>query len=276
MLEGIIHSPFTWIFFSAVFVGLALSRATRVISVKNDRTVSKKWSLVIIFFSAAICFFMIGIFIPGAEKIQDIRLLYLFSGVAVIAFVMARFRKAVGLPLVFFILCIVVVISLFVRSITAFTGETEIALVRVLRAYDVSMKIEVDLPEEAPLFYTLEGEYLAPVVRVIIFDDYIVFLGTKTWYRFEGITSFVQEKTENGVVFRQTDSYAILPKPIGLSESLYNLFEKYEKQIPGVKSVQIEIDLKRVNETNQARELETYSIRVQNDGGVQIVRVNRS
>lgn len=276
MLDGIVRSPFTWIFFSAVFVGLALSRTTRSVSVKSDQTLSKKWSLVILYLSAAICLLMLGIFIPGAEKIRDIRLLFLFSGVLIIVFAMSRFRKAVGLPMIFLIICIVVIISLFIRSITAFTGETEIALVRVLYADGEDMKLEVDLPEEPPLFYDLEGEYFAPVVRIIIFDDYFVFLGAKTWYRFEGITSFQQKKTENGMIFRQTDSYARLPRPVGLSEGLYNLFEKHEDRIPGVKSVQIEIDLKRVRETIQNEQLATYSIRVQNDGGVQLVRENSS
>ncbi len=57
------------------------------------------------------------------------------------------------------------------------------------------------------------------------------------------------------------------PFPAGISEQLWDLYERYDNRVPGVRSVQVEIDLKK------ARELATYSLRVQNDGGLQIVDV---
>ncbi len=58
-----------------------------------------------------------------------------------------------------------------------------------------------------------------------------------------------------------------------MSETVYRAFEKWEGRIPGVKAVQVEMDLKRVESTAGARSLDTYSVRVQNDGGVEVVRL---
>jgi hypothetical protein len=52
-----------------------------------------------------------------------------------------------------------------------------------------------------------------------------------------------------------------------MSQRLWELYERHEKRLPGVRSVQVEMDLKR------ARELATYSLRLQNDGGLQIVEL---
>jgi hypothetical protein len=111
----------------------------------------------------------------------------------------------------------------------------------------------------------MDGSYFAPVVRVVIFDDYFVFLGAKTWYRFEGMSSFAVEKTEAGSALRQQQSDYYFPYPNGLSERLYRFYERYDNRIPGVRSVQVEMDLKK------ARDLATYALLIQNDGGLQIV-----
>ena len=65
----------------------------------------------------------------------------------------------------------------------------------------------------------------------------------------------------------------LLARPSGITETAYNLFEQNEREIPGIKTVQVDLDLKRVreNSAHNPAALEVYSIRVQNDGGVQIV-----
>jgi hypothetical protein len=114
------------------------------------------------------------------------------------------------------------------------------------------------------------------VVKVVIFDDYWVFLGGKSWYRFEGVISFRIEKEGEEFRLRQGEKDYYFERASGISERLYRFFEKNESRIPGVKSVQIEIDSKRVQDTNGIEraeaDLESFSVRVQNDGGVQIVR----
>ena len=80
-----------------------------------------------------------------------------------------------------------------------------------------------------------------------------------TWYRFEGMTSFDQN-------LRQQDTDFRFARPSGISERLWKLFEEYETRIPGVKTAQIELIVKK------AKEFATYGIMVQNDGGVEIVQ----
>jgi hypothetical protein len=75
------------------------------------------------------------------------------------------------------------------------------------------------------------------------------------------------EKTSSGTVLRQQDSDYYFPSPPGMTAKLWDLYERYDARIPGVRTVQVEIDLKR------ARELSVYSLRVQNDGGLQILEI---
>jgi hypothetical protein len=126
------------------------------------------------------------------------------------------------------------------------------------------MKLEL-LPAggEAEVF-TLDGEYFAPVIKVVIFSDLYVFLGAKTWYRFEGLIS---NRYQGGDLANLEPGYR-LARPYGISERLYALFERNDNRIPGVKTVQTEIVLKK------ARELAAYSIRIQNDGGAEVVALS--
>jgi hypothetical protein len=292
-----LYTPYSWFFLSAIAFGAALSRATRGTrrEVQRNRAISRKWTMVSIYLSLAVIMAMGGVFIPGAEKVRDFKILYLFIAAAGLSFLVFRFKKAIGLPFALCISVLIILLLLFFRSLTAFTGETEIARVRVLSAQNERMKLEVilhdpydrsdrsdrsdrkdrsDIIHGEPILITLKGQYFAPIVKVIIFDDLYVFLGTKTWYRFLGMTSFRLEKTVDGLRFRQEDSDHYFERPIGVSEWVYDLFEKYEEKIPGIKTVQVEIDLKKVRETEEEKgdQLETFSIMIQNDGGVQIVR----
>jgi hypothetical protein len=105
----------------------------------------------------------------------------------------------------------------------------------------------------------MKGTSFSPIVKVVIFSDLLVFLGAHTWYRFEGMTSFDQN-------LRQQDTDFRFARPLGISERLWKLFEENETRIPGVKTAQIELIVKR------AKEFAVYGIMVQNDGGVQIVQ----
>jgi hypothetical protein len=65
---------------------------------------------------------------------------------------------------------------------------------------------------------------------------------------------------------RQQDTDYRFERPAGISERLWKIYEEYDTRIPGVKTAQIELIVKR------AREFATYRIMVQNDGGVEIVQ----
>ena len=206
-----------------------------------------------------------ALLLPGAATFLDVRLAYLAGATFVVSFLASRFKKTLGIITVVLLALLIGATALFVRSVRAFTGETEIARVHVLSANTSGVRLELDPSEGEPQLLSMDGEYFAPVVKVVIFDDFWVFLGAKTWYRFVGMTSFRTVTENNRTEFKQGNTDFYFASPPGISETAWAFFEKHETAIPGVKSVQVNVDLK------QAKDSATYSIRVQNDGGVEVV-----
>ena len=275
----LLSSPVLWLFLSGIAFGAAVSRVTRRIRGDMDReqAVTRKWVIVSLGLSLGVGFFMLGTFVPGAEKLLRWTNLYVFAAGFGVSFLTLRFKKAAGLPFLLILIVFLIVVVLFFQSLVAFTGETEIGRVNVLSADGETMTLELTPTDQEPVIIQLEGEYFSPVVKVVIFEDFWVFLGSKTWYRFVGVTSFHSD-AEGDELPKQVEKGFSFERPPGISERLYRFFEKHEDRIPGVKSVQIEIDLKKVRETAGVKradeDLEIFSIRVQNDGGIQIVREN--
>ena len=263
----IFHNPFLWGALSAIFLGAATAKIT-VLPGKSsdpDRMRTVKWIFVCVYLSFAVVFALAGAVSAAPEDLANRNLLY-FCLILTAFFALAfRFKKSVGIAAFFLILTSVLLILLFVQSLVAFTGETEIAQVHVLDIAENRMKLELAIPAAEPVALEMDGEYFAPVVKVVVFNDYFVFLGAKSWYRFVGITSFLKETKDGKTVFRQADTDYYIDQPTGISDSLYTVFERFEDRIPWVKSAQVEIDAKK------ARALKNYSIRIQNDGGIQII-----
>lgn len=260
VIDPLMSSPLVWVVCAGLFVGAAASRASMRVRHKpdTDRARTWKWVGACIYLSIAVILGLLAVFIPGAGKIRDPRMLWAALIAAVIAFAALRFKKSLGIPIVVLLLAAVLSFGLFLQSIRAFTGETEIAEVKVLSSTASSMHLELVPKGNAPVLLTMNGTYFAPIVKVVIFSDLFVFLGARTWYRFEGMTSFND-------AYRQQDTDFRFAHPLGISERLWSLFERNETRIPGVKAVQVEMTLKR------AQEFDSFGIMVQNDGGVQIV-----
>ena len=265
----VLQTPHFWLVVSGLFCGAALNRAVRPAAYPRwratdpERAKTAKWMFFTLYLSLAVVAALGAVFVPGPEKIIDPGLLYLFAGSTVFFFLVFRFKKTIGLLAVILAIALAGSLMLFLQSLNAFTGETEIAQVRVLDVQERGMKLEI-LPARGESMVTwLKGSYFAPVVKVVIFDDYVVFLGAKTWYRFMGIKSFDME-------LNQQDSHSF-NVPGGITAKLWDLYERYDSRIPGVKTVQVEMDLKRVRD--KPREFSVYSLRIQNDGGLQIVDV---
>ncbi len=253
-------SPLPWVVLAGIFLGAAASRATRRLRAGRDpeRERTRRWVAVCLLLSIAVIFGLAAVFLPGPSRVQDARLAGVGGEVAFVAFAALRFRKALGIPVLILAIAFAAALGLFLQSIRAFTGETEIAAVRVIGAGGSSMRLEVVPRGGDAVLLTMKGDYFAPIVKVVIFDDLLVFLGGKTWYRFEGMTSFDTN-------LRQQDTDYRFPRPPGISEAVWAFFEANEARVPGVKTAQIEMTMKR------ARDLASFEIRVQNDGGVEIV-----
>jgi hypothetical protein len=264
-VSSIVMSPVPWIALAGVFVGAALSRATaRTRQRRNpERARTAKWAMFCIYLSLGIILGVVAVFVSGPGGIADPRLGVIAGVMAALAFCATRFKKALGIPIVVLAIACVVLVGLFLHSIKAFTGETTIAAVRVISAENATMRLELIPRDREPVLLTMEGDYFAPIVKVVIFNDLLVFLGAKTWYRFEGMTSF---KQDSGNRFRQGSTDFYFHRSPGITEDLWHLFEANEKRIPGVETVQVEMVLKK-----PVREFATYDIVVRNNGGVEVI-----
>ncbi len=260
-LTPILQSPFPWSVLAGVFLGAAVATLSRGTRRRRDpeRARTRKWVAACVLVSLAVVCGLLAVFVPGPQKIVDIRYAWAAAGAAVLSCIAFRFRKSFGIPVLVLVLAAGALLGLFFRSIHAFTDETEIATVRVIAVTGDSMRLEVAPQGAPPVLLTMDGVYFAPIVKVVIFDDLLVFLGAKTWYRFEGMSSFDQNLRQGNTDYR-------FPRPPGITETLWALFERNDTRIPGVKTAQVEMTMKR------AREFARYGIRVQNDGGVQIVQ----
>jgi hypothetical protein len=261
------QSPVLWIVVSALFAGAATSRLTRSIKKTGDpdRNKNRKLVAACILFSFSIASGLLALVIPGPKKILDIRFLYLFSGCTLFFFFFFRFRKAIMVPAILLLAVLTGMTFLFLQSITAFTGETEIARINVLAIKDAKMSLELIRPgNPQPQILEMEGNYFAPVAHVIIFDDLFVFLGAKTWYRFVGMSSFKLEQGQTIAVQKDIVSFQYAN---GISRALYEFAENNEKYIPIIKTAQTEVIQKK------ASELKSYTVRVENDGGVEVAEI---
>jgi hypothetical protein len=259
-----VTTPVVWIILVSFFAAAALSRITR--SVKKaenpEAAVNRKWVIVCIYLSFMTASAICALFVPGPQKILDIRYLYLGIISFVLFFLAWRFKKSFGIPFMSCFFLLFIMTFLFIQALIAFTGETEIAEVMVLSTRDDTMKLELRRNQAQNELVEMKGSYFAPVVKVVIFDDLLVFFGAKTWYRFEGIVSF---KKEQGNPLLVQQEVHLFKRPPGISELLYSIVEYNDGRIPGIKTPQIEIVQKR------AQELELYKVFVQNDGGVQVI-----
>lgn len=271
IVRTIASSPVPWTIMAGLFVGAAISRAlARTRHRRNpERARTAKWIAFCVYLSIGILLGLAAVFLAGRAGSFDRRLFVIGAVSLGVSFAALRLKKSLGIPVLVLVIAAAVSLGLFLQSIRAFTGETRIASVRVISADKDSLRLELLPREGQPVLLTMEGEYFAPIVKVVIFDDLLVFLGAKTWYRFQGMTSFKLVKEDSGYRLRQGSTDFYFPRGKGISESLWAFFERNERWIPGVKTVQVEIDLKRAD--GQPREFATYAIVVRNDGGVEIV-----
>jgi len=271
VLQAVFASPVPWAVLAGFFVGAAVSRSlSRTAHRRNpQRARTEKWILFCVLLSIGVLLALAAVFVSTSRGAPDVRVLSIGCGAAVLSFLALKFRKSLGIPILVILVAAIACLGLFLQSIRAFTGETEIAAVRIISADAASLRLELLPKDSQPVLLTMEGQYFAPIVKVVIFDDLLTFLGAKTWYRFEGMTSFKLVKEGDSYRFRQGSTDFYFPRPAGISEMLWSFFEKNENRIPGVKTVQVEMDLKRADA--QAREFATYAIVVRNNGGVEIV-----
>ncbi|MEJ2665025.1 MAG: hypothetical protein P8107_13455 [Spirochaetia bacterium] len=248
-----LSSPYTWLVIAAFLTGAALSRLLRWVKRSDDpaRAGAHKRSTVLLLFG---------------RFLQDPMGLLLFYLIASgIFFLALRFKKLFGIPFAVLFILLVIAVFLFLQAVVAFTGETEIARVKVDTIRNNIIKYELMPAVGEPETVVTEGVNFAPQVELIIFNDFFVFLGAKTWYRFDAMLSYNPAKSSaTEVSFNRHP----LSRPQGLSEDIFAFFMQHRDAIPGIKTIQGQITYPL--KVTQGR---TYSITVQNDGGVEVREV---
>ncbi len=265
----LLHSPYPWIFAASLFAGAALSALTRRTANKKDpeRARERKGFSAALAVALCVIFILCAVFIPGAEKLKDPRVVAFALIVTAVFFIAFRFRKAAGLPLLLLAGVAAIALVLFFRAVTAFTGETEIARLDVREVKAGTMNVDFILPGQKAEALALPGTLLGAEVKEIVFHDVFVFFGAKTAYRFVGLKS---ARVKPGSEMTQEMRAYELKRPPGISEALYRFVEDNPWVIPGMKTVQRQITYVKVKPETD------YSVRIENDGGVQITAENRA
>jgi len=111
---------------AALFAGAAASRATMRTGNKRDpgKARTRKWVVTCVYLSIAVVIGLVAVFVPGPEKMNDVRLAWVAAVAVVLAFCALRFKRALGIPVIVVLVAAVLVLGLFLQSIRAFTGET--------------------------------------------------------------------------------------------------------------------------------------------------------
>jgi len=185
----------------------------------------------------------------------------LLAGFILFSLLVQTFKRSFGTISGLVFAALIIMIILFIRSLTAFTGRTLIARIHANTANGSEMSLLVEpqpgsIPGiERPFTISLPGERFGLIVYQVVFDDTAVFLGARTRYAWLGITSFGTNFTQKAVRFF----------PDGLSrKGLFESLEKREVALPFVRSVQADIA------TKLAIAGKKYSVWIENDGGVTI------
>ncbi len=182
-----------------------------------------------------------------------------FLGSLGVSFLLQTFRKTTSSLLIGIFLLFVIMVFLFLRSITAYTGETKIAEIFVSEKTSEGMTLHItpinqnDTPY--PKIVKLKGERFGLVIYQVIFTDLAVFLGAKTRYAWLGITGFDSS-------FKQK-SLILFPDFLN-KKAIFEKIEKYELSLPFIESAQADIFTKIATENG------FYEVFIENDGGTTI------
>lgn len=263
-LHPILSNPLIWILLTGILCGLMLYKLKKIFFNGKNQVVNKKKKIInfIIILDLLIFFIILAILFVELNKLFQLHNLIIFIIIVIISFLSFEFKKTIGILSTTLIILLIILFILFLQSIFIFFERTEIAKIKILSFDNNIMKIELNEPQtKTNYIFEMEGEYFAPIVKLIIFNDLLVFFGSKTAYKLIGFTSFVL--SNNSLPIQKT-LYKI-ERPNGLPEYIYKFVENNEKFIPGIKSAQIDISLKKVFSK------ENYRIFINNKGGIEII-----
>ncbi len=261
-----LSSPYTWLLLAGILTGAALNKLLRGVKKTGDpvRAGERKRAFVLLFLVLSFIALVCAVIVPGVDKTaaNPLGLLVFYLAVSFIVFLVLRFKRLFGVPFAVLFVLLIAAVLLFLQAIVAFTGETEIARVKVDAIQNNIIKYELTPAVGEPEVVVTEGVNFAPQVELVIFDDFFVFLGAKTWYRFQAMLSYNPAASSSTQV---TFNRHPLKRSQGLSEDIFAFVMQNRDMIPGIKTIQGQITYPL-----RVRVGGAYVITVQNDGGVEI------
>ncbi len=169
------YTPFFWAACSGLCIGYAIVRIVKKTGTQSRKTRAKaiKWTKVSLAMTISVICALAGVFIPGPEKILDIRLVYMLTGAIVIsapAFVFPR----IGLP----ILVLIVVAFITTDTFALMTWqpiETNSELGR-FTLLNEDGKYEVDLHGSDAQFVTIPDKPISLKIYRVSLSPYYFYL----------------------------------------------------------------------------------------------------
>lgn len=234
-------TPYIWAVFSAVFLGAALSRMTmRPHPVYDpDRARSIKWALVCIYLTVTVGFAMLGIFVPGPEKIVDIRLLFFFIGATVFSFLGFRFKRLFGIVFAISLIIAFFLLYGFLGYWKCIPNNGVIGEFRAIREKDSAIEF-VTYFDQTPSFLTVEGKRVNVAALSLEIEEYYL-LGTgSTFYQLYEITGTTEERPPGGMAPHE-ETGTIVPSYSSLQENKwYTFLSNFLLRLPGIAAQWIE------------------------------------
>jgi len=256
--QYLVATPLSWTVLSGFFVGASLSRVSRPIVLPPrhrreksvDRLRSRKWVLFFLGLTAACLLALAAVFVPRPQLIVDHRIPWAFGSCVLVSFLMFRFKRAFGAPMLIILLVCATFLAFALSPWTVIAGETEILGFRVLSTSEPPARIEIVVPDglsPEQSFRQVDAIAIQPEADVLLFDPLYFFIGGKCAYR------DVRLNSELSVTSAPAGGNGIA----GLAS---RLFLSYLRYMPGIRRVRA-----RTNSV-EPFPLKTYTVRLVPDG----------
>ncbi len=171
-----ILNPFTWILFAGIASGAAVS-----VFLRPGKS-GYNWVFVCFSLSGAVIFSLLGLFLPGAVKILDKRLLYWFAGAVLIGTLGFRFRKSIGLPLLFLTSLVILFFFIGTYPLTCFSNNEPVFTFEVLRSGESYVIVEKQNDDSKALYLEIPGTSISAELGMMYTEDYYFFIKNRYAY----------------------------------------------------------------------------------------------
>jgi hypothetical protein len=243
------------LFFSGLLAGLGLSALFKGAKVEGENSRRLNWRIGIILGMSLV--FLIAALAAGKVELAAYYWPIFLLGLLIGLFLRLFPAVTSGITFVLAVLVLVLLCSL-VMTFRAFTGKTAVLEVAVREVRQegrgrITTLVVTDIEDDRKETYRIEGTKWGISANVAVLDNWVLFLGGKTYYRVNSIVG-----VDQATIKRQ--SFYSSSQPTW--DELWEEVEMREGKIPGVRAVYEDIVLKTPVEGR------VYRIYVDNDGGV--------